>query len=152
MKSHRQDIGTTGRSHPRSCPSGRFGRKRRRHRVPLFDAISGEERNPLEIELQHSAVDDGVAVTLDVDMTEVRELPPTPAGVRRMGNIEIAVPLGSRDHGFLRRFFDAQQATLTPMRVVAGDHTGLWSIKRVSMPPAPGDDLVRITLTYSGSA
>ena len=84
-------------------------------------------------------------------MTEVRELPPTPAGVRRMGNIEIAVPLGSRDHGFLRRFFDAQQATLTPMRVVAGDHTGLWSIKRVSMPPAPGDNLVRITLTYSGS-
>ena len=69
-----------------------------------------------------------------------------------MGNVEIAVPLGSRDHRFLRKFFEAQQATLTPIRVVAGDHTGLWSIKRVGMPSMPGNDLVRITLTYSGSA
>ena len=104
----------------------------------------------MKIQLQHSAVDDGVTVTLDVNVMKVCKLPPTRAGVRRMADIEITVPPGSANRGILHRFVKAQRETRTATRLVARGHSGLWSIKGVRMP-MPGDDLVRITLTYSGS-
>ena len=105
----------------------------------------------MKIQLQHSAVDDGVAVTLDVDMTEIRELPPPPYGVLpRMDDVNITVPIASRAHRFLSRFFGAQGTE--PMLLVVGDHTGLWFIKGQRMPTTAGDMTVRFTLGFSGRA
>ena len=105
----------------------------------------------MKIQLRHSAVDDGVAVTLDVDMTEIRELPPAPYGLLpRMDDANITVTIGSRAHRLLSRFFRVQGTE--PMLLVAGDHTGLWFIRSVRMPTTTDDTSVWFTLGFSGRA
>lgn len=100
-----------------------------------------------QIQVHHPAVDNGAPMTLDVDMTPVRKLPPRPGGVLpRMDDITITVPIKSRAHRFIHSI---PRTTLEPMRLVAGDHTGKWF---VSTWPQIAGTSVWFTLGFGGTA
>ena len=100
-----------------------------------------------QIQLQHSAVNDGAPVTLDVDMTPIRIPPPLPHGVRpQPDDITITVPIKSRAHRFIHSI---PRTTLEPMRLVAGDHTGKWFVR---LWPRIAGAYVWFTLGFGGTA
>ena len=56
------------------------------------------------IELYHPRVNDGNVVRITVGMTEIHCSPPNRAGLRRMDDIDISVPLKSDEHRILHEF------------------------------------------------
>ena len=83
------------------------------------------------IKLCHPEVNDGEEVTLDVEMTAIYCSPPNRAGVRRMDDIDITVPLKSEEHRRLNEFQKAicGPSGIVPIRLATGDHLGMWSVR-----------------------
>ena len=99
-----------------------------------------------EIYIQHPAVNEGVETQLvDVEMTDIRDLPPTRGGVGGWGDIQMTVSINSPDRSVLR----AIARSGTPMRLRTEDHVGMWLISR-DKPGLPS--LYRATLTFAGPA
>ena len=101
-----------------------------------------------EIYIKHPDVNEGVETQLvDVEMTDFHELPPTPGGVEREGNIRMTAPIDSPAHRMLR----AVVRSRGPMRLRTESHVGMWLILR-DTPVLPRDGLYRATLTFAGPA
>ena len=85
-----------------------------------------------EIELHHPHVNDGIVARMVVRMSRIHCSPPDHLGRRRMGAISIVVPRKSEEQRLLLEFRKATSGRepygITPLRLVAGDHVGGWSI------------------------
>ena len=102
-----------------------------------------------EVELYHPNVNEGEVVSMVVQMSRIYRSPPDHTGRRKMEDIDIVVPLRSDERRLLHEFEEAIRrgpSGIVPMRLVAGDHVGGWSIRRHSFE---GEN-VRYTLFYSG--
>ena len=105
---------------------------------------------PRSIELYHPDVNGGNLVSMVVQMTRIYCSPPDHTGRRRMDDIDIVVPFRSDEQRLLHEFEEAiicGPSAITPMRLVAGNHVGGWSIRRHSFE----GETVRYSLFYSGS-
>ena len=102
-----------------------------------------------QIELYHPDVSGGDVVSMVVQMSRIYCSPPDHIGRRKMDDIDIVVPLRSDERRLLHEFEEAISrgpSGIIPMRLVAGDHVGGWSILKHSFE---GEN-VRYTLFYSG--
>ena len=102
------------------------------------------------IELYHPDVNGGNVVSLVVRMTRIYCSPPDHTGRRRMDDIDIVVPLRSDEQRLLHEFEEAiicGPSAITPMRLVAGNHVGGWSIRTHTFEGGT----VRYSLVYSGA-
>lgn len=102
------------------------------------------------IELYHPDVNGGKAVSVVVQMTRIYCSPPDHTGRRRMDDIDIVVPLRSDEHRLLHEIEEAiirGPSAITPMRLVASNHVGEWSIMRRTFEGGTA----RYSLCYSGS-
>ncbi|MDE2873291.1 MAG: hypothetical protein OXQ94_16560 [Gemmatimonadota bacterium] len=101
------------------------------------------------IELHHPEVNDGNTVAITVQMTRIYCSPPDRAGRRKIGDIDVTVPLRSKEHRVLNEFEEAicGPAGIVPMRLKAGDHVGMWSVRKRQFV---GDSAL-YTLCFSGT-
>ena len=104
---------------------------------------------PTIIELYHPHVNEGKSVSMTVLMTPIRLLPTNDGtGRSRIPDIDIVVPIKSKRRRWLHEFKDAvsSEAGIIPFRLMAGEHTGDWSVYTHSIE---GYNM-RYTLFYSG--
>ena len=101
------------------------------------------------IELYHPNVNGGEPVSMVVQMTRIYCSPPDRIGMRKMDDIDIVVPLRSDEQRLLHEFEKAiirGPSGILPMRLVADDHVGGWSIVSHTFE----GKYVRYSLIYSG--
>ena len=102
----------------------------------------------MEIHIQNEDINDGKELTLDVNMTPIRELPPTRGGLRRTADIVIATAMGSDAHKALSTVFSSPKEPYLRLRTKT--HDGVWGIRQYIMPGIPSDGRVRFTLYNTG--
>lgn len=101
------------------------------------------------IKLYHPRVNDGNVISITVEMTRIYCSPPNRAGVRKMDDINITVPVKSREHRILHEFENAISgpAGIVPVRLATGDHVGMWSVRKRQFM----GDSVLYTMCFSGT-
>ncbi len=61
------------------------------------------------IRIQHPAINNGTEARLEVDMTPIRDLPRTPGGLRRLGDVRISTRSGSLAYRLLSAAMDSPE-------------------------------------------
>jgi len=101
------------------------------------------------IELYHPSVNNGDVISITVEMTRIYCSPPNRAGLHKMDDINLTVPIKSEEHRLLHEFENAISGPsgIIPIRLATGDHVGMWSVRKRQFM----GDSVLYTLCFSGT-